>query len=204
MSLDKLPFNAFDLLVVGVLIAGLFRGRKQGMSEEFLGLVQWLAIIVCCSVAYRPLGQFLSESSRVFSLLNCYIIAYITLVLLFVTAFALLKRSIGGKLLGSDIFGVSEYYLGMCAGLVRFSCILVAGLALLNARAYDVNEVRAMENFQNKEFGSTYFPTLPAIQSSVFQKSMVGPWIHQNLGFFLIEPTKPEIKELHQKEYTFH
>jgi uncharacterized membrane protein required for colicin V production len=204
MSLDQLPFNVFDLVVLAVLVVGLFRGRKQGMSEEFMGLVQWLAIVVCCSFLYRPFGQFLSESSRVFSLLNCYIIAYVVLALLFIAAFALLKRGIGGKLLGSDIFGGAEYYLGMGSGLIRFSCILVAGLALLNARAYDVNEVRAMDNFQNREFGSTFFPTLPAVQATVFQKSLVGPWIHQNLGFLLIEPTKPQVKELHQKEYTFH
>ncbi len=204
MSLDKLPINAFDFLVTGVLIFGIFRGRKQGMSEEFLNLVQWLAIVLVCGFAYRPLGQFLSESSRLFSLLTCYLIAYVVLALILWGLFALVKRAIGGKLLGSDLFGSAEYYLGMGSGLVRFSCILVAGLALLNARAYDAKEIKEMENFQDREFGSQYFPTLPAIQATVFQKSISGPWIHSNLGFLLIEPTKPEKKELHQKEFTLH
>jgi uncharacterized membrane protein required for colicin V production len=204
MSLDKLPINAFDLLLAGVLVAGIFRGRKQGMSEEFLSLVKWLMIVAVGAFAYRPVGQFLADSSKLFSLLTCYLIAYVALSLSLVSFFALLKRSIGGKLLGSDIFGSAEYYLGMGSGLIRFGCILITGLALLNARAYDINEIREMEKFQDREFGSQYFPTLPAIQSSVFQKSITGPWIHENLSFLLIEPTKPEKKELHQKEFTLH
>lgn len=204
MSLDKLPINAFDILFLGVLIAGIFRGRKQGMSEEFLSLVQWLMIVAVGAFAYRPVGQFLADTTRLFSLLTCYLIAYVSLIVLLVSAFALIKRAIGGKLLGSDIFGSAEYYLGMGSGLVRFGCILITGLALLNARAYDTKEIQEMEKFQDREFGSQYFPTLPAIQASVFQKSVAGPWIHDKLGFLLIEPTRAEKKELHQKEYTLH
>jgi len=204
MSLDKIPINAFDIFVLAALVAGIFRGRKQGMSEEFLGLVKWLMIVAVGAFAYRPVGQFLAETTRLFGLLTCYLIAYVALILSLVSAFALLKRAIGGKLLGSDIFGSSEYYLGMGSGLVRFGCILITGLALLNARSYDTNEIREMEKFQDREFGSQYFPTLPAIQASVFQKSMTGPWIRDKLGFLLIEPTRPEKKELHQQEYTFH
>src|SRR6476660_7417322 len=139
MSLDNLPFNAFDFLFVGVLVAGIFRGRKQGMSEEFLSLLKWLMIVAVGAFAYRPVGQFLDDTCRLFSLLTCYLIAYIGLIILLVSGFALLKRSIGGKLLGSDIFGSAEYYLGMGSGLVRFGCILITGMALLNARAYDAN-----------------------------------------------------------------
>lgn len=201
MSFDNLPLNAFDLLLVGVLVAGLFRGRKQGMSEELLSLMKWLAIVLLAALAYQPAGQVLASSTSVFSLLSCYLMAYIGAILLILVVFALIKRAFGGKLLGSDIFGSAEYYLGMGSGMVRYGCILLAALALLNARAYDATEVRAMENFQKREFGSTYFPTLQMMQSMVFQKSLVGPWIHDNLGFLLITPTRPEKKELRQKEY---
>ena len=204
MSLDKLPINLFDLLLFGVLVGGVFRGRKQGMSEEFLGLLKWLSIVAVGAFAYRPVGQFLADTCRLFSLLTCYLMAYVLIIVLLVSIFALLKRGIGGKLLGSDIFGSAEYYLGMGSGLIRFGCILIAGLALLNARAYTANEIQEMEKFQDREFGSQYFPTLASIQASVFQKSITGPWIHENMSFLLIEPTKPEKKELHQKEFTFH
>jgi uncharacterized membrane protein required for colicin V production len=202
MSLDALPFNLFDCLFVGVLILGLFRGRKQGMSEELLSLLKWLGIVLICAFAYQPLGQIFSETTSMFSLLSCYLIAYLAAMLVIFIVFALIKKAFGGKLLGSDIFGRAEYYLGMGSGIVRFGCILLAVLALLNARAYDAAEVRAMENFQNTEFGSNYFPTLHSVQATVFEKSLVGPWIHDNLGFLLITPTKPQHKELHQKDYT--
>jgi hypothetical protein len=114
--------------------------------------------------------------------------------------FAGIKRALDGKLLGSDIFGRSEYYLGMGSGVVRCSCMLLAALALLNARYYSPTEVRAMQKFQDDVYGSDYFPTLQSVQASVFSKSLTGPWIKQNLGFLLIKPTEPEDKQLHQKE----
>lgn len=201
MNSISLPFSAFDFVVVGTLVLGLFRGRKQGMSAELLLLLKWLAIVVVCSLAYEPIGQMFSSSATVFSLLSCYLLAYLAIALVILAVFALVKRSLGGKLLGSDIFGKAEYYLGMGSGLVRFSCMLLAALALLNARAYDVAEVRAMEAYQNREFGSNYFPTLQTVQSVVFLKSFTGPWIRDNLGFLLIKPTKPELKQYKQQEY---
>ena len=126
--------------------------------------------------------------------------AYVGAALLVFLLFAGIKRAFGGKLLGSDIFGRSEYYLGMGSGLVRFSCMLLAALALLNARYFSPTEVRAMEKFQDDVYGSNYFPTFHSLQATVFDRSLTGPWIKENLGFLLIQPTEPEHKELHQKE----
>ena len=107
----------------------------------------------------------------------------------------------GGKLLGSDIFGRSEYYLGMGSGLLRFSCMLLAALALLNARSFSPAEIRAREKYVDDVYGSDYFPCLYTVQTAVFDRSLTGPWIKENLGFLLIQPIEPEKKELHQKEY---
>ncbi len=197
-----MPINVFDLILLGTLVAGLICGRKRGMSEELLGLLKWLAIVVGAAIVYAPLGQEFARSNTVFSLLSCYLMAYIAAVLVIVTVFALVKRFLGGKLLGSDIFGRAEYYLGMGSGLIRFTCVLVCVLALLNARAYDRSEIKAMESFQNREFGSNYFPTLHTVQSIVFEQSLTGPWIRDKLGFLLIKPTRPESKKFKQKEYT--
>ena len=119
-----------------------------------------------------------------------------------VAVFALLKQRMGGKLLGSDLFGRAEYYLGMGSGLVRFSCMLLAALAILNARAYDAAEIRAMKQYQDREFGSEYFFTWQSVQASVFKTSLTGPWIRNQLGFLLIEPTKPVAKKFQQREYS--
>ncbi len=201
MSSFSLPVGVFDLILVGFLTLGVLRGRKQGMSEELLSLLKWLAVVFVCAAAYEPLGQIFVSNTTVFSSLSCYLMAYVAAALLVLAAFAGIKRALGGKLLGSDIFGSAEYYLGMGSGLVRFGCILVAVLALLNARQYETAEVREMENYQNEQFGKNYFPTLHTIQAIVFEDSLSGQWIKGSLSFLLIKPTKPEDRQFKQKEY---
>ena len=203
MSLDQLPINLFDLVLIVVLTNGLFRGRKHGMSEELMSLLMWLGIVLGCAAIYEPVGLLIGQFTTLFGRLTCYLVAYVVGALLVVLLFVGIKRLLGGKLLGSDVFGRAEYYLGMGSGLVRFSCILLAVLALLNARYFSPTEVRAMEKFQDDMYGSNFFPTLHTVQATVFDQSLTGPWIKENLGFLLIKPTEPEDKQLHQKEAMF-
>ena len=200
MSLDQLPINLFDIVVIVVLGAGIARGRKHGMSEELLSLLTWLAILFGCAAIYEPGGLMVGAFTSMFGRLSCYLLAYVGGALLVLLLFAGIKRALGGKLLGSDIFGRSEYYLGMGSGLVRSGCMLLAALALLNARYFNPIEVRAMEKFQDDVYGSNFFPTLHSLQATVFDKSLTGPWIKQNLGFLLIKPTGPDKRELHQRD----
>ncbi len=199
MSLHTLPLNVFDCVLVAVLALGLLRGRKHGMSEELTHLVKWLAVVVGCGFIYEPIGSWVAQSSP-FSLLASFLAAYAVGALLILGGFALFKHQFGGKLIGSDIFGRSEYYLGMGSGVVRFGCMLLAVLALLNARYFSPTEVRAMERFQNDVYGSNFFPTWHTAQQIVFEESVAGPWIRQHFGFLLIKPTQPEEKQYHQKE----
>jgi len=200
MSPDQLPINMFDLVVIVVVIAGIARGRKHGMSEELLSLLQWLAILFGCAALYEPGGLMLGSVSGMLGRLSCYLLAYVGCALLVVLVFALIRRLLNGKLLGSDVFGRSEYYLGMLSGLLRFSCMLLAALALLNARYFSPLEVRAMEKFQDDVYGSNFFPTLHSVQAAVFDRSLTGPWIKENLGFLLIKPTEPEKREIHRRD----
>ena len=200
MSLNQLPVNLFDVVLIVVLGIGLYEGRKHGMSEELLRVLKWLAIVFGCAVIYEPVGRMLVDFTSLFGRLSCYVLAYVGGAVLFVLLFAGIKRLLGGKLLGSDAFGRAEYYLGMGSGVVRLSCILLAALALLNARYFSPTEVRAMEQFQDEVYGSNFFPTLHTVQTSVFDKSLTGPWIKRYLGFLFIKPTEPENKQLHQRE----
>ncbi len=199
MRLDNLPFNLFDVALLGILVAGILRGRKHGMSEELLSLVKWLTAVLVCGLFYEPIGQWLANNSP-FSLYTCYLMVYIGGVLLVLSLFGLFRYSIGGKLIGSDVFGRAEYYLGMGSGLVRFSCILLAALSILNARYYPPSEVRAMERYQDDVYGSNFFPTWHTVQETVFERSLSGPWIRDHVSFLLIRPTLPEVKEFHQQE----
>ena len=191
----NLPFNWFDVAVVVVLLFGLQRGRKHGMSEECLLTLKWVALVVVCSVAYQPLGIWLASISP-FSRLFCYLISYVVVGVVVASVFLMLKRATSGKLIGSDVFGSGEYYLAMPSGMLRFACILLAGMALLNARLYRAEEVKSKVKFQNDNYGSQFFPTLPSIQEQVFTQSFVGARVKEYMGFLLITPTVSETKKL--------
>ncbi|HVM50352.1 MAG TPA: CvpA family protein [Candidatus Acidoferrum sp.] len=201
LALDKLPINLFDLVVLLVLTAGIFRGRKHGMSEELVHLLQWLAILFGCAALYPLGGQVIGGWTSLFGPLGRYLSAYIAGGVLILLLFALIRRYCGHWLLGSDAFGKAEYYLGMASGLVRFACMLVVVLALLNARYFSPAEVKAMEKYTEDNYGSDYWPTLHSVQQTVFEKSVTGPLIKQHLGFLLIKPTEPQHYEFHQKEF---
>src|SRR5437016_7457098 len=201
LGLDNLPVNAFDFALLAILVIGVLQGRKHGMSEELLAMIKWAAILVGCAFLYEPAGNLFAQSTSMFSHLTCYLIVYITAAVLIFVGFAGIKRGLGGKLVGSDIFGGAEYYLGMASGLVRFTCILLVGLALLNARYFSQAEVDAMAASRKEIYGSDFFPGLHSLQSVVFERSLTGPWIRKGLGFLLIKPTEPENKDFKQKEY---
>jgi hypothetical protein len=84
----------------------------------------------------------------------------------------------------------------MPAGMVRFVCILISMLALLNARHYTQKEIIDREKYQKDVYGSEFFPGLSTVQRTVFKDSLVGPQIQKHLAFLLIKPTSPEKKEL--------
>jgi uncharacterized membrane protein required for colicin V production len=189
--LNNLPFNWFDVVAVAVLIAGFFRGRKRGMSEELLPMIQWLIIIFGGAALYEPLGGLLADMLPV-SRLFCYVTAYILIAVLTKACFALIKHLLKGKLIGSDVFGKTEYYLGMMAGMIRFACGLLAVLAVLNARLYTKQEIIADRRYQIQQFDNEFFPKLYTLQEQVFEASALGPRIREAFEPLLIKPTPPE------------
>ena len=186
----KMPFNWFDVLVLVVLLVGYSRGRKHGMSKELLLVMKWLTIVLVSAIGYEPLGLWL-DSVVQFGKLASFILAYCFIAVLVMLVFVLLNGSVGRKLEGSDAFGKGEFYLAMPAGMLRFACILIALLALLNARLYRTAEIKEMEKFQNDNYGSQFFPTLSSVQTEVFEESFVGPQIRKYMSFLLIKQTFP-------------
>ena len=185
-----LPINWFDILVVIVLFVGYARGKKHGMSKELLLVIKWVTMVLICAIAYEPLGLWMDSLLHIGNL-TCFVLAYALIAGLIVAVFAGLKGSFGHKLAGSDSFGKGEFYLAMPAGMLRFACILIALLALLNARLYRTAEIKAMYKFQDENYGSQFFPTLSSLQADVFENSFTGPQIKKYMGFLLIKPTTP-------------
>jgi hypothetical protein len=199
LSLQHSPLNWFDLVVVVVLLLGIRQGRKNGMSVELVPMLQWLCIVVIGSVTYKFLGDFLAESCPMEHVF-CYITVYILMAIVIKCAFSLLKKLGGGKLTGSDLFGRAEFYLGMFGGAIRFTCILLAALALLNAPYYSAQEIASTKAYQEDMYGSTFFPGLSAVQIQVFKESFLGGQLKKNAEFLLIASTKSEHKDLPRKK----
>jgi len=195
----NIHFNWFDLALVAVLVLGAFRGRKRGMSQELIPLLKWITLVLVCGLLYRPVAVVIADAT-VFSMLTASFTAYLGLALIVAMIFALVKHQLGGKIIGSDAFGKSEYYLGILSGMFRFACILVFGLSLLGARFYTQDEIDSRNRFVQKNYDNDFFPALFQVQDSVFKESFAGPVIQQQLSFMLIEPVKAEAKPIKRKE----
>jgi len=183
-----LPFNLFDILLLAVLAAGVAHGRKQGLSRELLRLIKWAVLLFACALIYQPVGTVIANTGFI-GLLSSYLLAYIGTALLIFVPFSILERRWAPKLAGSDVFGRSEYFLGMGSGMARFACVLLMSLSLLNAREFTSTELNAIDQYEEDAYGSHIFPGLNTLQTEVFERSLTGSWIKQDLGFLLITPT---------------
>jgi uncharacterized membrane protein required for colicin V production len=184
-----MPINFFDCLLVAILAFGLIRGRRNGLSHEALRSCRWVVLLLGCAAVYKPAGDFISAAGF-FDGVSSYLLAYLGAALVLFFMFSILQRRLHPKLAGTDAFGRGEYYLGMGAGLVRYICMLLIGLALLNARQFTPAEIKAGEKSQLDSYGSTIFPTLRTVQEAVFEESLIGPCIRTHLAFLLIQPTE--------------
>jgi uncharacterized membrane protein required for colicin V production len=186
-QLQNLSVAPFDLVVVIVVLVGILRGRKHGMSEELLPLFQWLVIIILGGYTYAYCGKFLRQLSGM-DLTLAYVISYVTLAVLTKWVFTVLKHALGDKLLSSDAFGRAEYALGMTAGILRYGCILIFCLSLLSALYVSESEKVANKKMQEYNFGKQYIPSLGSIQDSIFKESLCGRKLKQHLALLLIQP----------------
>jgi len=199
MDMAKLHINWFDLAIVLLLVAGAFRGRKRGMSQEVLPLLNWIAVVTLCGLFYHPVAEMIANAT-VFTMLSASYAAYLGIAAFVMILFAIIKRQLGGKIVGSDMFGNSEYYLGIFSGMVRFACILIFALALLNARSYSQKEIQERNLFVMQNYSNDFFPAWFQVQDQVFRESFAGPVIHSQLGFVLIKPVEAESKPIKRKE----
>ncbi|HVU27898.1 MAG TPA: hypothetical protein VHG71_09205, partial [Verrucomicrobiae bacterium] len=105
--------------------------------------------------------------------------------------FNYLKRKYTDKLAVSNFFGNLEFYLGMLGGMIRFACMALFVLAMLNAPFYSQQQIINQQNYDKTNFGGgtyegSYFPHLFTIQDDVFVKSFTGPQIKNFLNPLLI------------------
>jgi uncharacterized membrane protein required for colicin V production len=187
LASNSMPLSWFDAVVILVLVFGLFRGRKNGMSKEILPLSEWFAVVFICGLFYTFAAQWIDRLAGTGVLLG-NILGYMLLALVIFLFFTMIKRPLGQRLYGSNLFGNAEYYLGMPSGMVRYACVLLVVLSFLNARHYTPAQIQASNDFQERWYGSHFFPDLYTVQDQVFNKSFTGPYIKKYLSVLLMEP----------------
>jgi len=187
----NLAFSYFDVFVVLWLLLGLFMGRKHGMSQELLPTLQWVCIVIVAGLFYQPIAAFIRQNTA-FDMLFASIFAYVFLGFAVHFVFLWIKKALGDKLVGSDMFGRGEYYLGMAAGTVRFACMVVCLIALLNARVYSQQELAQIDKFQKQNFEDVRLPDYPHVQHNILFDSISGRTIKGSLGNFLIASVGPQ------------
>lgn len=212
-------FNTFDVALVLLLGFGFWRGRKHGMTKEFIPSFCWLFIIIIAGFGYRLLGNQLIQWGVIRKFFGrsftestaAYLISYIFLTGLVVVIFLYIGNHLKRRLEGSSIFGSSEYYLGIVAGVVRYACMIIFALALLHAPYYTPAEIAARKAYNNrwyggglKDFKGDFIPSLDEAQVAVFHESLFGPLIEKGLGLLLIDSVpnaatgKPPVMEIKQ------
>ena len=201
LTSGKLLLGWFDVILLLVLAFGFWRGRKHGMTLEFLPVSLWLVIVLAAGLGHEPLGDQLIQWGAIKAIFShsfyektaAYVSSYLIITLGVCIIFSFIKKYVKPKLEGSNVFGGGEYYLGIASGVIRYFCILLFALALLNAPFYSTGEIQATKEYNNRNFGGglagysgNFFPSVSDVQMSVFRDSFTGPFIREYLSYFLI------------------
>jgi uncharacterized membrane protein required for colicin V production len=186
-----MKFDYFDIAAVCWLIIGLLWGRKKGISQELLPLLQWVGIVLAAGLLYEPFGQVI-HSCTYFTPLWSNVTAYLLIAAGVHLIYFSIKLSLGPKLIEMNFFGRSEFYLGMMAGGARFACMLLAGMALMNSRIATEAELANTEKFQKENFSDIRFPTYGGLQQDVLIKSYSGKLVRTKLKSVLIATEVPK------------
>ena len=180
--------NIFDVFVMVMLIVGLIRGKKRGMSEELLDVFKWLLVVVVAARGYKLMGEWVANFANI-PVLIAYVICYLFVVMVITGVFSTIKRKMGEKVFESDLFGKAEYPLGALAGMVRYGCTLLAMLAVLNAFDFNYDQIAISDKSQGDSMGMTLIPPKEAWHKGIFINSLTGQFVRKHLEDHMIEPT---------------
>jgi uncharacterized membrane protein required for colicin V production len=195
LSTDSLPVNWFDAFILIMLGFGIFRGRKNGMTKEFLPLLLWIGIVIGAGLGYPLVAQLYNNYCGLDKSWSAFL-GYFSIVMVAYFIYAIIKKPLLPRLTGSNIFGGAEYYLGMFSGMIRYACIVLFFMAVINAKYYSPAEIAATKAYNARWYGGgmysgDYIPDLHTLQDAVYKKSFSGPYIKQYLGVVLID-TSPD------------
>ena len=163
----------------------MFRGRKRGMSQELLPLMQWIGIVVAGGLFYWPFSSLVHQYTLFGTLWSC-VTAYLLIAAGVHLIYLWFKQMLAAKLVEKDPFGRAEFYLGMMSGIARFACMLLFGLALMNSHVATDEDLAKNEKFQAANFSDIRFPTYGELQHDILVKSVTGSFVESKLKTVLI------------------
>lgn len=189
--MDNLPVNWFDFALLGLLVFGLLRGRKNGMTKEVLPTAQWVCIVVAGAFTYPLVAQLLNTTCNLGPAWSASL-GYLSVTVVVWMLFTFIKRAMARRLEGSNVFGSSEYYLGMFSGTIRYVCIVLFFLALANVPKYTAADIAAKAAYNKRWYGGgmydgNYVPDFNNVQDAIFKKSFTGPYIKDYAAIMLIQ-----------------
>lgn len=180
------PINWFDALLVGVIIFGVYRGKKTGALPQIFGFCQWTLMLVICSFLYAAPIRWLSKPCHMQPDVMGLIIYPIELagvgsVLLFIRF--LIERKVEKR----EAFGRCENYVAMLAGAARFFVILLTAMAWLSGCYVTENDLRDYKKSIDDNFGGIGLPAISMIHDDVFHGSFSGRFAKEYLKPVLME-----------------
>jgi hypothetical protein len=169
-----------------------------------------VALVLICGLGYSVVAQLFRNATSL-DQLTSDVLGYLLLAFVVFLLTGIPKHKFADRLAVSNFFGASEFYLGMLSGVVRFACILLAALALLNAPFYNEEEILKQSDYDKTNYGgglyeANYFPHISTIQREVFVKSFIGSCIKTYLRPLLINTVQPDAQKssVPQKQPLIH
>jgi hypothetical protein len=155
-------------------------------------LLKWVSLVVVCGIWYPLAAQLLVNTVQLSQVPSC-IFGYLLLAFVVVLVFMFLKWLLASRLGDKILFGGGEYYLGMLSGMIRFACMLLAVLALLNAPVYTAQDIKKHEAYVKRGSAAD---CIAAISPATRERIRAASDIVDVIGSYL--PLKKAGRELHR------
>ncbi|HET6519224.1 MAG TPA: CvpA family protein [Geminicoccaceae bacterium] len=132
MTLDDLPFTAFDLAVLGVVALSTVLALVRGAAREVLAVVAWVGAFAVAYYGFAEVRAVLArtvEGDLVADGLTLAVVFLIPLVVFKIVTVALARRVQGGVLgsfdrLAGAAFGVARGVLIVCLAYLGLSLVI--------------------------------------------------------------------------------
>lgn len=179
----------FDTVVLGWLVFGFFRGRKNGLSGELCPTLGWVLMLTAGSLLYKPIAALIGQAGCFTTLWDCRIGYLLPCLLVWMFTAKVFPR-ITVLLEKADYFGQWEYVFGILLGVVRYACIFIIVFSFFNAFQPTDADIKEIDK-ATESLGDVRFNPLK-LEREVSLNSLTGRVMNKYLWFAIIDPYSAE------------